>query len=831
MGTTYAQNGNLIGRVLDNNGPIPAVNILIMDTGIGAVTDMNGYYRLANITPGQYSVRYSSVGYATIFKDVTIYGNKTVEINILLEEQAIQYQDVEVFGTEIRDVSDTETSFLDINPRNAKVLPGAGEDVLRTLQSLPGVLAPNDFSSQLVVRGSGPDQNLIIIDNVEIFNPYRLYGAISMFNPDATDDIKLITGGFPAKYGDRLSAVLDVTSREGNTNHALGGSLNASILSANLVLEGKNPFGIKGGWLVSSRRTYYDLIIEPFAKNAGLVEDDVTFPNFYDVQGKFVIGPFNGHKIIATGIYSADGVDVVSGDDRPTPDSISVNNLTRNDIVSLSWHFAPNTKILNKVIVSWYRNTGYTGFDSKILDPSLNRDAFKDAVPDTLSGYLLNLRFDNDFTFRKYAIDDKFTYLWGDNTFEAGFGMDIMQTTLEFNFEFDEQLEAIFQNNPNVRSAFDDLQDVRKYNRYRAYVQNKFKVTDWLYIHPSLRYDYYENLHKYYLAPRIATSFALDAVTTVRGVWGRYYQSPGYEKLRDQGLLIDLSDTYTRQLDAEQSTHYVLSIERWLNNEWNLTLEGYYKDFEKLIIPERVDGSRYYSEQIPGRDQSKVSGWTRPVAFKTDSATQIPLNDSFGEAYGFEVLLAKKNREGYSRLNGWISYALAWANRYEYGDLIPFRFDQRHTVNVVLDYQYDDTWNFGLRWQYGSGYPYTTPIGIKPRIIMTDADGDLIPETPSIATRSSNSDPGSREVIFDINYGENRKYNTRKPLYHRLDLRITAAVEVWDLPWNFYLDIINVYNHDNVISYSYYLDENNELASRKNTMFPIIPTLGFSVRF
>jgi hypothetical protein len=119
-----------------------------------------------------------------------------------------------------------------------------------------------------------------------------------MFNPDAVSDVNLISGGFPAKYGDRLSAVLDVTNREGDRTKNLKGNINASIIDANIVLEGKNPFNIKGSWLFNSRRTYYDLIIEPFVKKAGLVDQNTSFPNFYDFQTKLVFGPFNGSKFL-----------------------------------------------------------------------------------------------------------------------------------------------------------------------------------------------------------------------------------------------------------------------------------------------------------------------------------------------------------------------------------------------------------------------------------------------------------------------------------------------------------------------------------------------------
>jgi hypothetical protein len=422
----YSQKGSVKGKVTDGVSPIPSVNILIVGENLGTVTDVNGNYTFTAITAGEYELRFSIVGYETQFINLTILPNKITELDVKLNSKMIEIGEVRVTGLKQQQLSDTRTSLLDLNPRSAKILPGAGEDVLRTLQALPGVLSPNDFTSQLIVRGSGPDQNLIIMDNIEIFNPYRLYGVISMFNPDAVSDVNLISGGFPARYGDRLSAVLDVTNREGDSRKYFSGNINASIIDANIVLEGKNPFNLNGSWLINSRRTYYDLIIEPFVKNAGLVDENVTFPNFYDFQTKIVIGPYHSHKFLLNGIYSRDGVDVLSAEKRKTPDSIDVYNVTKNDVLGLSWHYAPNRTFLNKFIVSWYRNSGATNFDSQVLDPTLNREDFKDIIPDTLAPYLLNFKVDADFSFRKYSIDDKLTYLWEDNVFEAGAGVDFI---------------------------------------------------------------------------------------------------------------------------------------------------------------------------------------------------------------------------------------------------------------------------------------------------------------------------------------------------------------------------------------------------------------------
>ena len=234
-GISFAQTGKLKGKVTEETGPLPSANIIILYTNFGTASKLDGTYEISGIPTGSYEVRYSLIGYDSKTYDVDIEAGKITELNVELQVKAIELESVEVTDINRQDQRDTRTSVIDLNPRDAKVLAGAGEDVFRTLQSLPGVLAPNDFSSQLIIRGSGPDQNLIILDDVEVFNPYRLYGVISMFNPDAVENVDLISGGFPAKYGDRLSAVLDVTNREGTTTKNLAGNINISVVDANIV--------------------------------------------------------------------------------------------------------------------------------------------------------------------------------------------------------------------------------------------------------------------------------------------------------------------------------------------------------------------------------------------------------------------------------------------------------------------------------------------------------------------------------------------------------------------------------------------------------------------
>ena len=148
-----------------------------------------------------------------------------------------------------------------------------------------------------------------------------------------------------------------------------------------------------------------------------------------------------------------------------------------------------------------------------------------------------------------------------------------------------------------------------------------------------------------------------------------------------------------------------------------------------------------------------------------------------------------------------------------------------------MDYKFNDWFNVGMRFQYGSGFPLTEAVGINPRIILVDSNGDLIPDAPEIAVRQNRGN-GLDEVIYDVNFGTRaNRYSSRRPDYHRLDVRLNAKADYWDLDWTFYLDVINVYNHANVINYDYNISNELTLERKATTMFPIVPTLGFIVRF
>jgi hypothetical protein len=814
--------GSVRGIVVSADGasPLPLVNVSIDSTHLGTSTDVSGRFLIRSVPAGQVRVSARLLGYEPWISSVMMLKQgDTLRLRIILKESAIALREIQVTAERERRRNDIRTSVLEMAPARTKTLAGVGEDVMRSLQALPGVLATSDFTSQLAIRGSGPDQNLILMDGIEIFNPYRLYGMISMFNPETASDINLITGGFPAKYGDRLSAVLEVTNREGDRSSPIRGTANVSITNANVILGGALPFGINGSYLVSTRRTYYDLILGPIAKKTGLVSGDVAFPNFADFQTKLVLNPGAGHALIFTGLFSRDGVDLISGSNRKTPDSISVVDHTTNSVAGFAWHYVPSTSFYSKLGISWYANAGDTRFGGDFIDPSLDRRQFENG--DTSGLRLYNVEFDSRYEFHKTSFKEEFGWSLPGHAIDAGFFADLLHTGLVWHFRPDSVFRAILQAR-NVSSLNDLVQD-QDYTRMGAFVQDKIAVTDELSIQPGLRLDYYQIIDLAYIQPRVNISYKLDPITTVRAAWGLYRQSPGYEKLLDQNAFVDLSNISNGRLAAEGATHYVLGVDRWLNSEWQALVEGYYKDFSDVIVQQIVQGTVYTTTPVPGGDRRLPSGWTTPVATTGDSLTTIPINGANGHSYGIEFMLEKKNLDPESPFSGWIAYAWSKSERTRNGITSPFRFDQRHTVDVVMDYKVSSVWTVGLRWKYGSGFPYIEPAGIKPRIVMTGTG------TPSVPKIEYDRDG---HVIFDINRGsEYATYNAWLPAYHRLDVRISAKAGFWGWDWDLYLDIINVYNHGNVYNYRFYQQDDLTIGRSEITMLPILPTLGVSVRF
>ena len=273
MGQTV---GSVYGFVTDEakGEALIGANVIITETGQGMATDMNGYYVLQQIPEGSYTLIVSYIGYEVLNKKIIIKGSDAQKLDLVLKAQAVSFSEVDVTAEKIQRKYNITPSQINLSPRMLKAAPALAEpDLFRTIQALPGVLTTSEFSTGLVIRGGNTDQNLILLDGITVYNPSHLGGVFSNFIVDGVKEANLIKGGYSAEYGGRLSAVLNVLSREGNRNK-FEGKMSVSLLSSQTTLEGPS---YNGAWLISARRTYFDQI---FKNNP-----NVPPYYFYDFQG------------------------------------------------------------------------------------------------------------------------------------------------------------------------------------------------------------------------------------------------------------------------------------------------------------------------------------------------------------------------------------------------------------------------------------------------------------------------------------------------------------------------------------------------------------------
>ena len=817
IGLSQNETGAIGGQVLlDDNSPAAGASVTLEETKVGIATKDDGSFLITNIPVGTYKLSVRLIGYEQgELLAARVKRNDTTRVQIELRQSDIELGQVLVTGTRRQAAGDVRPSVTTMTPREAKYLPGAAEDVLRSLQALPGVTSISDFSSQLIVRGSGPDQNLIMIDGFEVINPYRLYGVVSMFNPETVSDISLQTGGFTAQYGDRLSAVIDVKNREGRGDVPFSAKLNFSLTNMNLIFEGALPVD-GSSYLLSLRRTYYDLILGPVLKSAKLVQGDVALPNFRDLQFRAGMPLGESSRLIVNALTSRDGASLISGAERDRADSISLFDASYNTMFGATWQFNPSDRVIVNTQLSWYRNEGSGAFDGTFVDPSQNTGSI--GRGDTLGVRFVSFAVDYGYKYDKTSLLQRWLWNVGKHTVEGGYGADFLRTAFTRYFDIDQDLKNFIAQRGFIVPA-DETESV-PFQRYNVYLQDRISFGDRLFVQPGVRLDYYPFIKtKVYIAPRLNISYKINDATTVRAAYGTYFQSPGMEKQNFQGS-VTYSDANFKTLVAEKAQHYILGIDRMVTTTWQLKTEVYYKSFADLAVAEKLQGSRWFSSPT-GDSIFSARGWTTPVRVPSDSLTPFPVNDATGEAYGFEVMLQKIRSLPTDKFTGWISYALSYAERQRDGKVTPFLFDQRHAMNVVGNYKFAEKWDIGLRFTLRSGRPYNKALGVKPRVIVVMQNGVA---TPFIQTDLKG------KVLLDVDY-ERDAYSSRLDTYHSLDLRLTTYPSWWGLDWAFYLDVQNVLNHSNVQQQNYYIDSKGILNTRRINGIPIFPSLGMSVVF
>lgn len=792
------------GRVTDaaTGAPVPAARVAA--DGRETTTGPDGVFQLT-LTSARVTV--SAAGYD--------------DAVLLLEQGATSADVVLVPRTRFREQVDVtaapsadQPAVLPLRPRQVLTVAGAADNVFRVLQTLPGVAATEEFGSRLSVRGGTPDQNLTVMDGVEIHNPYRLYGLTSAFNPETVERFELTAGGFGAKYGDRLSSLLVVENRAGARDRGFTGSSALSVTDANVVAEGALPKGAAGSWLVTARRTYYDLVAERFV--------DTDLPSFADVQGNVRWDVGGGRWLSFSGVRSREDTDA-SFDDDETQERGDFVAFARNDLASTRFHAPAGRRLAFDTVASWYRNTDFLDVDAFVQNTSQRTN-----TPDDGGFGNANVIFDRTIAVRDLSLRQEAAWRGGRHTVEAGAEVHRLATRVELRIRGDRNPSE--GNGSSVRGGAglpDALDSPLDATRGGAWLQDRVQATADLTVEPGVRVDWSDVNGRSTVSPRLSASLRLDAATRVRASGGLFTQSPGYEKLVQSDYFIDLTGGRALDLDSERAVHAIVGLERDLAPGALLRVEAYWKRFSHLI----VGGLETEDERL-----ARVARYDFPALY-ADSVPTAPIvtsratNDGDGRAYGFDLYAARSAPD--ARLTGWASYTWGRAERTSYGRTYPLEYDRRHAATFVASFRASERLDVSLTGRFASGFPRTPAVGLRVAatedVLDRDRDGDrdeLVPKRDASGRLFWEADLGG---VANLSSG-------RLPAFARVDLRATWKPRGPRGRWQLYLDVINLLNRDNAGMIEANLEhdpasDRPRLVEERSAGIPFLPSVGVRFRF
>ena len=788
---------SVTGRVVDGLTAEPIADVRIEAGDDSTTTDADGHFALTVNAPDA-SLRFVADGYLD-----TAVMVQSGELEVRLFRNTFT-ETVEVVS-EIMS-SPERPSTTPISSNEVFAVAGAIDNVFRTLDTLPGVASTDDFGSRLSVRGGTPDQNLTVMDGIEVHNPYRLFGIASAFNPETVENFELTAGGFGVQYGDRLSSLLIVNNRIGERQFQ--GSAAMSVTDGNVVIEGPTPGPGDGTWLLSARRTYYDLV-------AGRLQDQ-NFPSFADVQLQAGWELASDQRLSFLGIRSREDTQLDIDGDRPGERAM-LGSQARNELFSVRFDAVLGARGTSRTIVSSYHNVEFLDFAG-----SFRADAKRSNAPNDDDAFgLADLSFGRSVSVRDLSVRQEVSVqATPEHLLGVGVELHRLNTGVQLSITGDRNEAAA--NGSSVQGGAglpDQLDSSLSGVRDGAWIQDTFAPSADVSVEPGLRLDWSTANGRTTLSPRVAASAPFVCGARLRAAVGLYAQSPGYEKLVQSDYFIDLSHARELRLRHERATHLVVGVERDVASDLMLRVEGYYKWFNDLLVgsleTEADRRERVALYDFPDGLQESIPG--DPLI------TSSPTNDAAGRAYGFDTYLT--HTDASAPLIGWISYAWGRAERDSYGRRYAFEYDRRHAFNAVGRYRLTSRWDLAATARIASGFPYTSPVGLRVAASENEA-GRLVPETDRIGN-----------LVYTVDYGGIENLNSsRLPVYARVDLRATYQPGGTLGRWSLYIEVINLLGRDNPIDLEPRLKHDPaadlpRLTEVPSQGLPRIPTFGFRLRF
>jgi outer membrane cobalamin receptor len=757
---------------------------------LGTSTNQYGFYSLT-LPAGDVELLFSYVGYGNDVQKFSL--NKDTVLNINLSASGYNLGEVEVTATRTASIQETtQMSAVNIPVAQIKSIPAFfGEvDVLKVLQLMPGIQSGSEGSSGLYVRGGGPDQNLMLLDGVPLYNVSHLFGFFSVFNADAINNVEIFKGGFPSYYGGRVSSVVDINMKEGNMQKFHGeGSI--GVISAKMMLEGP-IIKDRTSFIVSARRTYIDMLLKPLIASAQNDFNEKVNAGyyFYDFTAK-INHRFSAKDRIYLSFYSGDDKFYVENEYNNSPNiseydaAISWGNI----LTAFRWNHLFTNKLFSNVTLTYSRYRFLTDLESKETYEDTDHSVYPPKQSVRTDYYGANYNSGIEDWSGKIAFD----YIPSPNHY-VRFGASVIYHTF----------------NPGAM-AYTVISTTSKYGaksvrgiEYSAYAGDDVKLSDRLKANVGLHWSGFSVRNTFYhiLQPRVSARYLLTNDVSLKASYSRMGQYIHLLTNSNIGLPTDIWVPVTDMLKPQSSHQAALGVVRNFKERYEISLEGYYKTMNNVI--EYREGASFINAD---------NNWENKVL------------QGDGTSYGVE-LFARKNL---GSLTGWVGYTLSWTNRQfdQLNDGKPFwyKYDRRHDVSIVVTNRFSKRIEMSGTWVFGTGNCISIPIGIYE---MPNPITPTRPETSNL--------PFNYQEYYDFS----KRGNYRMNAYHRLDLSISFIKKRKRTERRWVIGIFNAYNRKNPfymdVREQHHYDNNTHKESRKYeyvqySLFPIIPSISYQLKF
>ncbi|WP_415061026.1 TonB-dependent receptor [Flavobacterium sp.] len=756
-----------------NNETLLGVNVVVLEQKSGATTNEYGFYSLS-LPKGTYTLQISYLGYQSLTETITL--DKNIRKNFSLSEASQQLKEVVVSDRKVKaEIRKPEMSVNKLSIQEIKEMPVIlGEvDIVKSLLTLPGVTNAGEGQSGFNVRGGGADQNLILLDEATIYNSSHLFGLFSVFNPDAIKDLKLYKGGIPARYGGRLSSVLDIYQKEGNSKefHMNGG---IGLISSRLMAEGPIVKD-RGSYLVAGRGSYAHLFLK--------LTDNDNSAYFYDLNTKISYKLNENNNLYFSGYF---GRDVFSLNE-------TFVNTYGNSVLNLRWNHLFSDKLFSNM--SFIYSDYYYGLELDFVGFLWN------------SG-IKNYNFRYDF---KHYLSDKLKLTYGANAIYYSFnpgkiepsrsdsGINADQLDKKYAFESAFYIDAEHQLTEKLTVSYGvrysnflrlGEQTLNVYENNQPVTFNSaFQIYESAEPIGTVSYGKNETIAQFdNFEPRLSVAYALNDNQSVKASYNRMSQYLHLISNTQSPTPLDVWAPSDQFLKPQLLDQYAIGyFQNFKDDNYSLEIESYYKTIKDRV--DYIDGANLIANEAIER---------------------VVLNGR-GRAYGIEFLLRKNS----GRITGWLAYTLARTEQQvagrtpdepgiNNGNWYKTGFDKLHDLSVVGNYKLNEKWRFGATFAFQTGQPVTYPNGQYEYLGIT---------IPNFSSRN----------------------DSRLPAYHHLDLAATLTPSKnkdrkWFAEWVF--GIYNVYNRQNAASITF--RQNDETAKNEAirlSIFGIVPSVTYNFKF